>query len=160
DLAGVEVAAQAELGGGAELAVDRTADLRRDALRGLVAVGDDHALDRLAVAGDQAELARAVVRGLDLGDLEPTDHRGLGEPGTGVAAEVGHVVDAARALVMDLAPDLLAAEPRPALRDREGLGLLEGHRSQVELGVHDALATTARRRGPSGKRRRQRHWML
>ena len=35
DLAGIEVALEAELGGRAELTVDRAADLRRDALRGL-----------------------------------------------------------------------------------------------------------------------------
>src|SRR6185436_10792097 len=150
-LAGVEVALEAHLGGRAELAVDRAADLRRDALRGLVTVGDDHALDRLPVAGDQPELAGAVVRGLDLGDLEPADHRGLGEPRPGLAPEVGHVVEAARALIVDPAPDLLAAEPRPALGDGERLRLVERARSQIELaGLVHAPSYHRWRRGPIG----------
>ena len=51
DLAGVEVAAQAELGGGAELTIQSAADLGRDALGELVAVGDEHALDGVVRRG-------------------------------------------------------------------------------------------------------------
>src|SRR5262249_5742434 len=115
-------------------AIHRAPDLRRDALRDLLAVGDDHALDRVAVARDEAELARAVARGLDLGDLERADVRGLGPRRAGVLAESGHLLPAARAGAVHPAPGLLAAEARPAARHGERLGVGERHRAKVRPG--------------------------
>src|SRR3982751_3512916 len=57
DLTSIEISLEAHLRRCAELAVDGTADLRRDALSRLLAVGDDHALDRLPIARHETKLS-------------------------------------------------------------------------------------------------------
>ena len=62
DLAGGEVAAEALVAGRAEAAADGAAGLRRDAQRAAVVLGNEHGLDRVAVADVEQPLDGAVGR--------------------------------------------------------------------------------------------------
>ena len=64
DLAGVEIADQPHRAGMAEAAIERAADLARDAQRAAVRVGDEHHLEIVAVGGAQQPFAGAVGRDL------------------------------------------------------------------------------------------------
>ncbi len=71
DLAGRQVAVEALLAGRAERAVERAACLRRDAQRAAVVLGDVDRLHRVAVAGVEQPLARAVGGGGVADDVGP-----------------------------------------------------------------------------------------
>ena len=84
-------------------------------------------------------------RGLDLGDRQAAD-RARARRARRALRATRFVIssNAARALVVDPAPHLLAAKARPALRHGERLRVGEGHRAQVGL-FHPPLGTTAAR---------------
>ena len=128
DLARGEVAADAEFGGKAELAVDGAADLRRDADGGAaegaslpaagvarvvidaVAVGHPDGLDSFTV-GKLDEVALSAVDGAGgSGEDGEADGVGLGEGGTEFGGEGRHLVKRGDALAIEGVEELAGAE--------------------------------------------------
>ena len=99
DLGDAQVAVEALLRGGAERAIHRTADLRGDAQRAAVGLGDVHHLDALHAVHAQHPFARAVRRSLLLDDFRHRDRGRLGELRAKLLREVRH-----RGEVRDTAP--------------------------------------------------------
>ena len=116
-LGGAQVAIEALPGRGAERAVQRTADLRGNAQRAAIGLGNEHHLERLGCVGAQQPLAGAIARALLREDLRCA-HLGLrGKQRAEVPGEIGHVLERADAALVHPVHQLaraerLAAEPR------------------------------------------------
>ena len=80
DLAGGQIAHQALRAGVAERAGQRAADLRGEAERAAILLGDEHGLRLVAVGEAQQPLARAVVGALLQADAGPLEREALREP--------------------------------------------------------------------------------
>jgi hypothetical protein len=136
DLLGAQVAAQTELAGGAEGAVQAAADLRRHA-QGLAALlRDQHRLDARAVGRGQHELARAVAGFVHGHALERARAPLRGELRTQARRQVGHAREVAFVARVQPARQLRRAEAGEAVRDEARAQLVRGEREQ---GVHGAL---------------------
>ena len=159
DLAGREVAAEAQGGGGAEPAVQRAADLRRDTEGQLVAqqapdgdaagdgggvpgwdaaalhhvdavlVGDEHRLDGAAFVGAEAELARAVAGLLKRVEGQRREGRFCRQRLHQLGRNVGDGVQRLDAVAVQPAEELLRAIGR--LPGRADAGRKLGHRERA-----------------------------
>jgi hypothetical protein len=150
DLGGGQVAREPLRAGRAERAVHGAADLRGDAQRAAVILGDEHGLDGLALARLGHPFARAVGRGL-LGDqLRRTDDEHGGQLGAQFLAEVGHQREVVDAAPVDPAHHLVGAvrclahfgKTRPQRRAVE----TEQVDGRVGCGGHDINACAGRAR--------------
>ena len=101
DLAGAEVALEALLPRGAKFAAQRTADLRGDAGRVMVAVVHQHRLDVLAVVEPPQVLARAVGGRLPLAQLRQPDLQQLGQTLAQRFGQIGHGPEVEDFLLVD-----------------------------------------------------------
>src|SRR5438067_10393963 len=115
DLGGAEVAVEALLRGGAERAVERTADLGGDAERPAVGLGNEHHLEGLTRVRPEQPLAGAV-RGAPHGEDLRCAHLGQRvEPRAQLLREIGHAGEGVDAALVDpvhqlARPEGLAAE--------------------------------------------------
>ena len=112
-----QVAHQLHRAGKAEAAIERAADLARDAQRAAIGIGDEHAFGFLAVVEAQQPFARAVGGDLRGDDLGPPDDEMLRQQCAGVLGDIGEAVDVGRAALVNPVPHLPATHVGLFLRD-------------------------------------------
>lgn len=148
DLAGVEVAFEAEEAGGAEFAAHGAADLGGDAdgfagvfeADALLGGADDDGFDEGAVAEFEQEFIGDVEGLFAVDEGEGDEFEGLGEPGAEGFGEVGHVVPRADAFFVEPVEDLAGAEGRFAAFGEAGGEGVEGLAGEGGFGggeLHD-----------------------
>ncbi len=111
DLARGQVAHQPHRAGMAEPAVERAADLRGNAQRSAIRIGDEDHFEIMPVGGAQQPLARAVARMLRLDDLGATDHEPFGQPWAHRLGDVGHRREIGYAAVIEPVEHLFGTQP-------------------------------------------------
>ena len=113
DLPGFEVGYHPHPPGGAELAVERAAYLRRQAGRAPGAIDDQYGLNSLP-GGQRKEEFDGLARGrfLTTDEIQVSDVRPLGELFPQNLGDIGHLLDIAHALGVEPIEDLTSAVPR------------------------------------------------
>src|SRR5690606_28237067 len=114
DLAGREVAREAERAGRAEAAGERAADLGRDAERVSPLLRDEDGLDPSPVEGAEQQLLRAVDRTLLGDDLERLERELRRDLAAQTGGQIAHLLEIGRVLLVEPARDLVRAIGGPA----------------------------------------------
>src|SRR5258708_5025932 len=136
DLRRAEIAVEALLRGRAKGAVEHATDLRGDAQRAALRLGNEHHFEGLRRVGAQQPLARAVGRLPGEDDLGQLDARPRAQLRAKILGQVGHLIESLDAtLVQPMLELARAIGPRSQTQD-PGLEFTRRQTQQVDRRIH------------------------